>query len=102
MASAKCIKKLEFYIYFKMESLCDMCAAMSISLKEPNDNIPVDHPSQETRLYYVVRRGGMHGLEAVERGILRKQFLEAIRVMKLEYYVQISYSFEFFYIFVGS
>jgi hypothetical protein len=59
MASAKCIKKLEFYIYFKMESLCDMCAAMSISLKEPNDNIPVDHPSQETRLYYVVRRGGM-------------------------------------------
>ena len=32
----------------------------------------------------------LHGLEAVERvierGIVRKQFLEAIRVMKLEYY----------------
>jgi hypothetical protein len=32
----------------------------------------------------------LHGLEAVERvierGILRKQFLEAIRVMQLEYY----------------
>ena len=44
--------------------------------------------SEETRVYY----GGwlLHGLEAVERviehGILRKQFLEAIRVMKLEYY----------------
>jgi hypothetical protein len=47
--------------------------------------------SEETRLYYVVRRGGrlLHGLEAVERvierGIVRKHFLEAIRVMKLEY-----------------
>jgi uncharacterized protein YktA (UPF0223 family) len=32
----------------------------------------------------------LHGLEAVERvierGIVRKQFLEAIRVMKLQYY----------------
>jgi hypothetical protein len=131
MASAKRIKKREFYIYFEMESLCGMFAAMSISLKVPNDLVvdevsyevknvcdlmnavffeavvceirrllkekcpgcEVDHPSQRRHDCIMLsdEEGWLlHGLEAVERvierGIVRKQFLEAIRVMKLEYY----------------
>ena len=114
-----------------MESLCDMFAAMSISLKMPNDLVvdevsyevknvcdlmnavffeavvceirrllkekcpgcEVDHPSQRRHDCIMLsdEEGWLlHGLEAVERvigrGIVRKQFLEAIRVMKLEYY----------------
>ena len=131
MASAKVYKKREFYIYLKLESLCDMFAAMSISLKVPNDLVvdevsyevknvcdllnavfseavvceirrllkekfpgcEIDHQSQRRHECIILsdEEGWLlHGLEAVEcvieRGIVRKQFLEAIRVMKLEYY----------------
>jgi hypothetical protein len=124
-------KKREFYIYFKMESLCDMFAAMSISLKVPNDlgvdevsyevknvcdlmnavffeavvsceirrllkekcpGCEVDHPSQRRQdciMLSDVDGWLLHDLEAgervIERGILRKQFLESIQVLKLEY-----------------
>ncbi|CAB4025477.1 Hypothetical predicted protein [Paramuricea clavata] len=89
-----------------MESSCDdMFAAMSISQEVPNDLV-VDEVSYEVKnvcdlmnavffeaVVCEIRRllkekcPGCEAVERViERGIVKKQFLEAIRVMKLEYY----------------
>ncbi|CAB3977891.1 Hypothetical predicted protein [Paramuricea clavata] len=62
-------------------------------LKEKCSSCEVDHPGQRRHNCIMLsdEEGWLlHGLKAVERvierRILRKQFLEAIRVMRLEYY----------------
>ncbi|CAB4034266.1 Hypothetical predicted protein, partial [Paramuricea clavata] len=62
-------------------------------LKEKCPGCEVDHPSQRRHDCIMLsdeERWLLHGLGAVERvierGIVKKQFFEAIRVMKLEYY----------------
>ena len=89
-------------VSYEVKNVCDLMNAVFFEavvceirrlLKEKCPGCEVDHPSQRRHDCIMLsdEEGWLlHGLEAVERvierGIVRKQFLEAIRVMKLEYY----------------
>ncbi|CAB4013601.1 Hypothetical predicted protein [Paramuricea clavata] len=89
-------------VSYEVKNVCDLMNAVFFEavvceirrlLKEKCPGCEVDHPNQRRHDYIMLsdEEGWLlHGLEAVERvierGIVKKQFLEAIRVMKLEYY----------------
>ncbi|CAB4036375.1 Hypothetical predicted protein [Paramuricea clavata] len=88
-------------VSYEVKNVCDLMNAVFFEavceiqrlLKEKCPGCEVDHPSQRRHDCIMLsdEEGWLlHGLEAVEHviehGIVRKQFLEAIRVMKLEYY----------------
>ncbi|CAB4044380.1 Hypothetical predicted protein, partial [Paramuricea clavata] len=89
-------------VSYEVKNVCDLMNAVFLEvavcenrrlLKEKCPSCEINHPSQWRHECIMLsdEEGWLsHGLEAVEhvieRGILRKQFLEVIRVMKLEYY----------------